>query len=74
MHFETPLFGPLSYLQYSSRVFCLKHSPTAFIFPKSTHHRDRGGSGVIKNAVFRGGHGVGAKNPGKINTNTALDT
>jgi len=23
------------HIQYSSRVFCLKHSPTAFIFPKS---------------------------------------
>jgi len=37
------------------------------------HHRDRGGGGVIKNAVFRGGHGVGAENQGKINTITALD-
>ena len=37
----------------------------------TTHHCDRGGSGVIKNAVFRGGHGVGVENQGEINTNSA---
>jgi len=57
-----------TFIQYISRFFCLKHSPTAFNFQFewqiavvttvffhltiTTHHRDRGVSGVIKNAVF----------------------
>jgi len=74
----------ISALQYSSRVFCLKHSTTAvnfqfewqiavvttvfFHLTITTHHRDRGGKWSHKKRGVRGGHGVSAKNQRKTNS------